>query len=116
LPARSTPVGSPGCFGLRLGAGIISGPAKEWFRLVTKRLNFVMNRPIDCFLDVVSHRALEIRAVVSTEGMLLSVFHDDPVFAVKPGLHLFDLHDGRAVDASKLSRIELLFQTADRFT
>ena len=37
---------------------------------------------------------------------------------MKPGLHLLDaidLHDGRAMDAPELFRVELFFQVADRF-
>src|SRR6185369_1054314 len=69
-------------------------------------------------LDIVSDGALEVGTVVSTEGELLAVLHDDTVFTVEPRLHfldLVDLHNRRAVDASKLTRVELLFQTTDRF-
>jgi len=48
-------------------------------------------------LDAVSHRALEVRAIVAAQGELFAVLHDDSILAVKPRLHLFDLvdlHDG----------------------
>ena len=61
--------------------------------------------------------ALEVGAVVAAQGKLFPVLHDDAVLAVKPRLHLFDLvdlHDGRTMDASELSGVELFFKTADR--
>ena len=70
------------------------------------------------WLDAVSHRALEVGAVVAAQSELFAVLHDDAILAVKPRLHLFDLvdlHDSRTMNAAKLSRVELLFQTTDRF-
>src|ERR1043165_133381 len=69
------------------------------------------------WLDVIADGALEVGAVVATEGELLAVLHDHAILAVEPRLHLFDLvdlHDRRTMDASKLARVELLFQAADR--
>src|SRR6185369_3335076 len=69
-------------------------------------------------LDSISHRALKVRTIVSAECELLTVFHDDAVLTVKPGLHLLDpvdLHDRRTMNAPKLLRVELLLQTANRF-
>ena len=65
----------------------------------------------------VADGALKVGAVVTAEGELLAVFHDDAVFAVKPGLHFLDpvdLHNRRAMNAPELLWVELLFQTADR--
>jgi len=49
---------------------------------------------------------------------LLAVLHDDAVFTVEPRLHFLDLvnlNNRRPVDTAKLSRVELLFKTTDRF-
>src|SRR5215510_9386334 len=70
------------------------------------------------WLDIIADGALEVGPVVPAERELFAVLHDDAILAVKPGLHLFDLvdlHDGRTMDAAKLSRVELLFQATDRF-
>ena len=76
---------------------------------MTERLNFGIERkkPSTDYaeisvesvddLDRIADGALEILPVVSTEGELFAVLHDDAVLAVKPRLHLFDpidLHDG----------------------
>src|SRR6185503_820058 len=68
-------------------------------------------------LDSVADGALEVCAVVAAEGELLAVFHDDAVLTMKPRLHLFDpidLHNRGTMNSTKLPRVELLFQTADR--
>ena len=67
-------------------------------------------------LNIVSDGALEVGTVVTAQGELLAVLHDDAVLAVKPRLHLFDLvdlYDGRTMNASKLPGVELFFKTAD---
>ena len=69
------------------------------------------------FLETVSDRFLQIRAVIAAQRELLPVLHDDAVLAMKPRLHLLDpidLHNRRTVNSQKLFRVELLFQTADR--
>ena len=69
------------------------------------------------WLDRISYSALEVCAVVTAEGELFAVFHDDAVLAVEPGLHLFDpidLHDRRTMNPSELARVDLFFLTADR--
>src|SRR6185295_7645797 len=67
--------------------------------------------------DRVADGALEVCTVVAAEGELFPVFHDDAVLTMKPRLHLLDaidLHDRGTMNPAELSRIELLFQTADR--
>jgi hypothetical protein len=38
-------------------------------------------------LDIIPHRSLEVGSVVSAQGELFAVLHDDPIFTMKPGLH-----------------------------
>ena len=68
-------------------------------------------------LNIIPDCSLEVRSVVSAQGELLAVFHDDAIFTVKPRLHLLDLVnlDNRGtMNSPELPRIELVFQTADR--
>ena len=58
---------------------------------IRRRRILPVSRPTS--LNIIPDCALEICSVVSAQGKLLAVFHDDAVFTVKPGLHLFDLVD-----------------------
>ena len=88
---------------------MVSEASKEWFSIVTRRLNFRMKSCLGVVgakrrmtesafesvlkfsLNIVSNCSLEIRSVVATERELLAVLHDDAILTVEPRLHFFDL-------------------------
>src|SRR5205085_4892509 len=65
-----------------------------------------------------AERLLEFAAIAAAQSEARAVVQDDDILAVEHGLHLayaFDVDERGAMDAQETCRVNLRFETADRF-